>query len=138
MFTNLKILRPVLAVLILFKRDAMKFLPVEKAQTWGCGYGAPTPRMQYTASSFAEPILRNFRNVLGYAVKGHRPEGYFPKEGNISSHVVEASEDFFFRPVFRWIQFLTAKLKIIQYGYTQLYLLYIFIFLLILLIWKMV
>lgn len=94
--------------------------------------------MQYSASSFAEPLLRNFRNVLGYAVKGSKPQGYFPAQGEISSHVVEASEDFLFRPVFQWLKFLTAKFKIIQYGYTQLYLLYIFIFLLILLIWKMV
>jgi len=116
----------------------MGIFPVEHAPTWGCGYSAPTSRMQYTASSFAEPVLRIFRNILGYAVKGGRPKGYFPKAGEISSHVTEASEVFLFRPIFQFIKFLTAQLKIIQYGYTQLYLLYIFIFLLALLIWKMV
>ncbi|OGX30663.1 MAG: hypothetical protein A2787_05825 [Omnitrophica WOR_2 bacterium RIFCSPHIGHO2_01_FULL_48_9] len=126
------------AVLFLFKRIAMKSLPIERASTWGCGYSVPTSRMQYTAASFAEPILQIFRNVLGFDVKGSKPKGYFPKEEKISSHVLEASEDLIFRPIFQGIEFLTAKLKIIQYGYTQLYLLYIFIFLLILLIWKMV
>ena len=116
----------------------MKSLPIERASTWGCGYSVPTSRMQYTAASFAEPILQIFRNVLGFDVKGSKPKGYFPKEEKISSHVLEASEDLIFRPIFQGIEFLTAKLKIIQYGYTQLYLLYIFIFLLILLIWKMV
>ncbi len=132
------ILLAIIVVLILFKRISMRFLCVEKAPTWDCGYSMPTHRMQYTASSFADPILRIFRNVLGYDVKGRKPSGYFPKEEKISSHVIEASEDFIFRPIFQCIQFLSAKLKIIQYGYTQLYLLYIFIFLLILLIWKMV
>jgi len=94
--------------------------------------------MQYTAASFAEPILQIFRNILGYDVKGNKPMGYFPKVKEVSSHVIEASEDLLFRPIFQFIKFLSAKLKIIQYGYTQLYLLYIFIFLLILLIWKMV
>ena len=134
----LLILLTIIAVLILFKRMAMKFLPIERTQTWGCGYSMPTSRMQYTAGSFAEPILRIFRNVLGFHVKGRKPTGYFPKEGKVSSHVIEASEDFIFRPVFQFIKSLSEKLKIIQYGYTQLYLLYIFIFLLILLIWKMV
>ena len=132
------ILMTIVAVLILLKRIAMKILPLEKAETWSCGYSLPTSRMQYTASSFAEPILRIFRNVLGFHVKGSQPKGYFPKGERISTHIIEASEDFIFRPIFQFIKFLSAKLKMIQCGYTQLYLFYIFIFLLILLIWKMV
>ncbi len=126
------------AILFLFKIISMKVLPIEKAPTWGCGYCAPSSRMQYTASSFAEPILRIFRNVLGYGVKGNKLKGYFPKRQEVSSHVVEVSEEFLFRPVFQFIKFLSARLKIIQCGYTQLYLLYMFVFLLALLIWKMV
>ena len=134
----LLILLTITMILILFKRIAMKFLPVEQSQTWGCGYSMPTSHMQYTASSFAEPVLRIFRNVLGFNVKGSKPQGYFPKEETISSHVVEVSEDFIFRPIFQFTKFVSAKLKIIQYGFTQLYLLYIFTFLLILLVWKMI
>ena len=128
----------IMAILVLFKRISMKFLPVERAPTWGCGYSMPTNRMQYTAASFAQPLLEIFRNVLGYRVKGSKPKGYFPGEGKVSSHVTEAAEDLVFRPAFELIKSLCAKLKIIQYGYTQLYLFYIFTFLLILLVWKMV
>lgn len=134
----LLILAAISALLIIFKRIAMKFLPIEKALTWGCGYSAPTTRMQISASSFAEPILRIFRKVLGYHIEGHKPKGTFPKEEEISSHVIDSSETFIFRPIFQWITFLCTKLKIIQYGYVQLYLLYIFVFILVLLIWKMV
>ena len=112
----LLILIGTMAVLALLKMTSMKFLPVETAPTWACGYSTPSPRMQYTASSFAQPILQIFRNVSG----------------------AEFSENFIFRPVFQFIKALSAKLKIIQNGYTQWYLLYIFVFLLILLIWKMV
>ena len=134
----LSILMGTIAVLTLLKRTAMKFLPVEKAPTWGCGYAMPTSRMQYTAASFAQPLLEIFRNVLGYRVKGDKPKDISPKEGKVSSRVTEAAEDLFFRPAFEFIKSLSVKLKVIQCGYTQWYLLYIFIFLLILLVWKMV
>ncbi len=133
----LSVLIGITALLTLLKRMAMKFLPRERAETWGCGYAALSARMQYTASSFAEPLLGVFRNCLGYSVKGSKPTGYFPKEGKISSEVTEAAEEFIFRPAFQFIKFLSARFKIIQCGYTQMYLLYIFIFLLILLVWKM-
>jgi hypothetical protein len=32
--------------------------------TWGCGYAHPTVAMQYTSSSFAEPLTRIFQPVL--------------------------------------------------------------------------
>lgn len=132
------VLIAIIAILVTLKRRAMKVLPIEKAKTWSCGYAKLTARMQYTASSFAAPILLVFKRVLGYRIKGDKPEGYFPKEVEITSHVTEASEDFIFQPVFKSIKWLSAKLKIIQCGYTQVYLLYIFIFILVLLIWKMV
>ncbi|ARP71049.1 hydrogenase 4 subunit B [Streptomyces pluripotens] len=34
------------------------------ARLWDCGGGAPTPRMAYTATSFAEPLQRVFDDVL--------------------------------------------------------------------------
>jgi hydrogenase-4 component B len=33
--------------------------------TWGCGYPASEPRMQYTASSFAAPLLAPFQLIAG-------------------------------------------------------------------------
>src|SRR6185503_9774083 len=46
----------------------MKLLPrvrvVGAAGTWDCGYAKPTPRMQYTGSSFTQMIV----NLLGWLV----------------------------------------------------------------------
>jgi hydrogenase-4 component B len=36
----------------------------EKGPTWDCGYAAVNPRMQYTASSFAGPLVSLFRMIL--------------------------------------------------------------------------
>ena len=35
---------------------------------WGCGFPVPTPRMQYTASSFAAPVLEPFGRTAGLHV----------------------------------------------------------------------
>jgi len=35
-----------------------------RAEAWGCGREVQTPRMQYTATSFAEPLQRVFEDVL--------------------------------------------------------------------------
>ncbi len=35
-----------------------------RAEAWGCGREVQTPRMQYTATSFAEPLQRVFDDVL--------------------------------------------------------------------------
>src|SRR5262249_8510977 len=43
-------------VTILFQR-MLRSSPCEKSVTWDCGYAAPTPRMQYTASSFGQMIV---------------------------------------------------------------------------------
>src|SRR5262249_20311897 len=37
----------------------------EQALTWGCGYVAPTPRMQYTSSSFAQMLV----SLFGWALR---------------------------------------------------------------------
>src|SRR5204863_144836 len=38
---------------------------VRRAPTWSCGFEAPTARMQYTASSFAAPLLDLFGGLSG-------------------------------------------------------------------------
>src|SRR5207249_3415114 len=35
-----------------------------RAETWGCGRSVQTARMEYTATSFAEPLQRVFDDVL--------------------------------------------------------------------------
>ena len=54
-------------VLLLF-RILNRARTTERADTWSCGYPAATPRMQYTASSFAAPILHAFGPVANVHV----------------------------------------------------------------------
>ncbi len=52
---------PVVAINVLARRRAPSH---RTADVWACGSVQPTPRMQYTATSFAEPIVRIFDNTL--------------------------------------------------------------------------
>jgi hypothetical protein len=41
---------------------------VEAGPTWGCGYAAPSSRMQYTSSSFAQMLV----GLFGWALRPKR------------------------------------------------------------------
>jgi len=127
----------IFVILALLRRFLMRHYLVHLTETWGCGYTKPSSRMQYTASSFAKPILKIFRSVLFFKVEAVRPKGYFPTEGKLSSSVKDVSEIFFFRPLFFVIKKFSRKLKWIQSGHTQIYILYILFLLVILLVWKL-
>jgi len=127
----------IFAVLVALRKFLLKARPVRETETWGCGYALPSARMQYTASSFAEPILRIFRTLLVFKVKTGKLKKHFPAETHLSSSVLDVSENMFFRPLLYWIRELSGRLNWIQSGSTQRYLLYILFFLLILLIWKL-
>ncbi len=99
----------------------------ERGPTWGCGYAAPTPRMQYTASSFAQMLVGLFAWVL--RPKIHRPGwlALFPKSERFESHVPDAVLDEVVRPTFRYGEKLLLWFRVLQQGSIQTYVLYIFL-----------
>ena len=52
-----------IAALIGFRSRAAP-RPAASHRTWGCGYGAPGPRMQYTGSSFSSDFIARFKSVM--------------------------------------------------------------------------
>jgi hypothetical protein len=87
------------------------------AATWGCGYAVPTPRMQYSASSFAAPLLGLFGRLSGVRTE-RTATAFHTRPGNL------ALERAFF-PLWRTVQAASARLRPIQQGRLQLYLLYL-------------
>jgi formate hydrogenlyase subunit 3/multisubunit Na+/H+ antiporter MnhD subunit len=104
--------------------------------TWDCGYARPTARMQYTASSFAQPLTGLFRIVLGTRKQGVAPNGFFPPRATFETHTPDAARERLFAPLFRLIDRSLAPLRRMQHGRIHEYLLYIAIVLVLLLIWK--
>jgi hydrogenase-4 component B len=60
--------------------------------TWGCGYGAPSPRMQYTGSSFSWDFSARFPGVMVMLRRQKAPVGYFPNDSYVITDCVDAVE----------------------------------------------
>lgn len=104
--------------------------------TWGCGYLAPNTRMQYTSSSFAQMLVSLFGWVL--RPRTHRPGTLplFPHKTDFHSEVPDAVLDEAVLPSFHFVARMFSRLRILQQGNIQIYLLYIFLALVALLLWR--
>ncbi|WP_257313576.1 proton-conducting transporter transmembrane domain-containing protein [Geothrix fuzhouensis] len=103
--------------------------------TWDCGYAAPDARMQYTASSFADGLVRGLRWALRPAVHLPKVSGWFPRPTRYESHVPDPILDRAAAPALRFTVRGAALLRIAQGGALPVYLLYVLLTLLALLVW---
>jgi NADH:ubiquinone oxidoreductase subunit 5 (subunit L)/multisubunit Na+/H+ antiporter MnhA subunit len=110
---------------------------VSQAGTWDCGYIAPTPRMQYTASSFAQPIVELFQFFLRTKKHLTIPDTYFPTASNFESHTPDIGRESFYNPVFKAAKRIFLQIKVVQEGRIHIYVLYVVVTLLLLLFWNM-
>ena len=109
---------------------------VTATATWGCGYVQPTARMQYTSSSFAQMLVGLFGKALLPITDAPRIHALFPSATQFRSEVPDAVLDRGVLPVFRLMAWLMSRLRVLQHGSIQLYLLYVFAALLWLLCWR--
>jgi hydrogenase-4 component B len=109
---------------------------VEKGTTWGCGYIAPTPRMQYTSSSFAQILVGLFAWALRPRVCRPQDLPLFPQKTAFHSEVPDAVLDEAVLPAFRSGGWLFSWFRVLQQGSIQTYLLYLFLALIVLLLWR--
>lgn len=109
---------------------------VTTAETWGCGYLAPNPRMQYTSSSFAASLVALFSGVLRPHTKLPVILGYFPKAASFRNHVPETVLEKIYLPLFMRLNDSLSLLRRLQHGKLHIYILYIVITLLLLLSWS--
>jgi len=98
---------------------------VGEAGTWDCGYARPTARMQYTASSFAQPLVGVFSGLVGTQKKERRPEGIFPKAASFASDTPDPLRRRLYDPLFTQTLALLSHLRRAQHGRVQVYVLYI-------------
>jgi hydrogenase-4 component B len=86
------------------------------SETWGCGFANPTPRMQYTASSFAAPLVDVFGKASG--VRAHRGATVFHSEP------FDLVLDLVVTPAWEGIQRVAIRLRGLQQGRLRTYLIY--------------
>jgi hydrogenase-4 component B len=111
--------------------------PATRTTTWDCGYAADSPRIQYTASSFAQMLVGLFRWAV--LPDEHRPRlrGPFPAAGSrFESHAPDPVLDRLVLPALTRGRSFLGLARVIQAGRIQAYLLYIVVTLVILLAWS--
>jgi hypothetical protein len=97
---------------------------------WGCGGVRDSPRMQYTATSFAEPLVRIFGDTLNptrdLQVR-HAPQSAYLVRGiSFRQHVTDEVEQRLYRPVVRSLMRLGDAGRRVQNGSIHRYLAFSF------------
>jgi formate hydrogenlyase subunit 3/multisubunit Na+/H+ antiporter MnhD subunit len=100
------------AVAFAVRRRRLAARPAVRAvETWSCGFAAPTARIQYTGSSFAELLVGRFR----WGVPVHReerlPEGPFPAPASFRSHALDPVLDLALVPAARAYGWITERAR---------------------------
>jgi hydrogenase-4 component B len=97
-----------------------------RAETWDCGYAAPSPRMQYTSRSFsgllAERLLPRW---LAPRVQVGAPCGAFPAAVRLVTEEGDPLTREVYEPAFGALAERFARLRGLQQGNAHLYLTYI-------------
>ncbi|MGB9080918.1 MAG: proton-conducting transporter membrane subunit, partial [Desulfuromonadaceae bacterium] len=119
----------------LWYRRRLAGAPCSETATWGCGYQRPSPRVQYSASSFAGMLTALFAFIL--KPQSHRPAGIaglFPGNARFSSHVPEAVLELLYIPALKRLYARFSPVRRLQSGILQQYVLYSLITLIVLLV----
>jgi hydrogenase-4 component B len=107
----------VCALLWLIRIRLLAGTPVATADTWACA-GAPlTARMQYTASSYAAPLLGGFGPLAGVSAHADA-DGFY-------SHPIDLVLDAMVLPAWRRVGRMAHGARLLQAGRLRWYLLYV-------------
>jgi len=112
---------------------------VTSDSTWSCGYLAPAASMQYTAQSFSEMMvsrlfLKPFRPKTQVVV----PRDIFPAAGKMTTTYPDILSRVVYQPLFNWLASRFARLRWLQQGKIQIYMMYFVVVLLLAFAWQVV
>jgi hydrogenase-4 component B len=113
---------------------------IHRAPLWDCGFEKVTSRMQYTATSFAMPL----RRIFGYlfSIKEHvrqlppATHPAFPERLHYHLRVRDRFWMWIYQPVVDASFWLSRRIGRMQHGRIQIYLIYSFVTILVLLIFS--
>lgn len=103
--------------------------------TWGCGYAKPAPRIQYTGGSFAQILIDLFAWILRPSIRRPNLSATFPSRSEFAGDVPDSILEKWVLPVFRRSARAMMKLRLLQQGRLEFYLLYILAIVLFLFCW---
>ncbi|NWJ52122.1 MAG: hypothetical protein HXX14_14800 [Bacteroidetes bacterium] len=116
----------VVLLVYLIRRAITRNRPVSIKATWGCGYTAPTPRIQYTGKSFSKTLgkLFSFVTIEQKKYEEIEPEEIFPLGRRHSSHYIDFFENKIINGLMKKLVYSMNYFQFVQNGKTQAYVLY--------------
>ncbi|MDP3148593.1 MAG: proton-conducting transporter membrane subunit [Ignavibacteria bacterium] len=96
---------------------------------WGCGYENVNPRMQYTASSFADELNEISKSVLVYHKNIKPSKKIFPAEASFESHSEDLVDNKFVLNGFRNFSSMISKIEFLSHTDIRYYISFILIIL---------
>jgi len=126
---------PFMLWLLLAQRTRIRTVP-----TWDCGLRGLTPKMEYTATGFSKPIRMIFKALFRARREVQRDydfSPYFARTIRFESHVEEVFLTRVYRPLNRFVLRTSRRMRALQAGSIQAYLIYIFVTLLLLLLFAL-
>ena len=111
-------------VIYLIKQRMTVGKKITASPTWGCGYSATSPRLQYTANSF----VRSYRKLVRPLLMMNKSEGeikdVFPKPTHSETHPYDKFEAVFIDWPLRALKRFMSRFDFLQNGSEQFYILY--------------
>ena len=118
--------------MLIYRYFHLKERPVSTGPTWGCGYVSPTPKQQYTSTSFAynynhlaKPLLQTKK-----IMRDINPDEIFPERRTFESRSDDIFKKLLIDKPAGWMSDLLKKIAMMQTGLIQHYILYAFLFML--------
>ena len=96
-----------------------------QADTWGCGYLAPTPRMQYSGASFAEGIHRLLPRLLRARIVAQPSTELFPSPREMKADRQDPFTRAAYEPLLDRGARRFGQLRWVQQGLLHIYILYV-------------
>jgi formate hydrogenlyase subunit 3/multisubunit Na+/H+ antiporter MnhD subunit len=128
LFIAVAVLAGMLATAGLVRLAAMRVRRRRAAALWDCGAGPPTARMQYTATSFAEPLQRVFDDVLApqidVEVTPYAESRYLVERVAYRRRVPDRIEHGLYRPILAGLRRLGRLGPVLANGSVHRYLAY--------------
>jgi formate hydrogenlyase subunit 3/multisubunit Na+/H+ antiporter MnhD subunit len=131
-------------VLHVLRRLLLKGKTVSSVPTWGCGYGAASARMQYSASSFSDTLLKLFGRLAGLRTTAGQSDAIdkgsgalFPAEKpGFAVTRMDIVEGAVVLPLQRILKALFERFSWVQSGRIEHYILYILVTLVVMLVFS--
>jgi hydrogenase-4 component B len=116
----------ILLVISIFaiRKFALSHRKIEKSPTWGCGYSAPTSKIQYTAGSFVRTYSKLFAPFLLIGKHEEEIHGIIPSEGKYNTHPYDEIEKWLIDSPLKLNKSFMGRFLFLHNGKLQFYILY--------------